>query len=80
VPSRLAVALAMVVFAVCVTCGMLANNSFAETLRRALLAMLATLVLGLIVGAMAQKMLDENLKTIEKNTQVSEADERPLDR
>ena len=51
----------MVVFAVCLIAGIDAGNAFATTLGRALLAMGGTLVLGLVVGAMAQKMLDEHV-------------------
>ena len=58
---RMAAALALVVFAVCVIAGLNAGNSFETVLTKALLAMAATFFVGLVVGAMAQKMLDENL-------------------
>ena len=58
---RMAAALALVVFAVCVIAGLNAGNSFETVLTKALLAMAATFAVGLVVGAMAQKMLDENL-------------------
>jgi len=58
---RMAAALALVVFAVCVIAGLSAGNPFESVLTKALLAMAATFILGLVVGAMAQKMLDENL-------------------
>ena len=58
---RMAAALALVVFAVCVIAGLNAGNSFETVLSKALLAMAATFVVGLVVGGMAQKMLDENL-------------------
>jgi hypothetical protein len=73
VPRRLGVAVAMLVFALCVLCGMAADNSFTETVARALKAMFGTLVVGLIVGAMAQKMLEENLKELARKSEVSEA-------
>jgi hypothetical protein len=57
----MAAALALVVFAVCVIAGMGAGNAFETVLSKALVAMAATFVVGLVVGAMAQKMLDENL-------------------
>lgn len=58
---KIAAALALVVFAVCVIAGLGAGNSFASILSKALLAMAATFVVGLVLGVMAQKMLDENL-------------------
>ena len=57
----MAAALALVVFAVCVIAGLNAGNSFETVLTKALLAMAATFAVGLVVGAMAQKMLDENV-------------------
>ena len=58
---RMAAALALVVFAVCVIAGLGAGNSFETVLTKALSAMGATFVVGLVVGVMAQKMIDENL-------------------
>ena len=57
----MAAALALVVFAVCVIAGMGAGNSFETVLTKALGAMAATFVVGMVVGVMAQKMIDENL-------------------
>ena len=64
--NRIAAALSLLVFTVCVIAGGSAGNPFSTVVSRALLAMAATMVIGLIVGAMAQKMLDENLKTDEE--------------
>ena len=58
---RMAGALALVVFAVCVLAGIGAGNTFERILARALAAMAVTFLVGLVVGAMAQKMIDENL-------------------
>jgi hypothetical protein len=58
---RTAGSLALLAFAVCVVAGMNAGNSTATVLSTALLAMGATFVVGMVVGAMAQKMLDENV-------------------
>jgi hypothetical protein len=58
---RMAAALALVVFAVCVIAGLEAGNSFETVLTKALFAMAATFVVGMGVGVMAQKMIDENL-------------------
>jgi hypothetical protein len=65
-PQRIAAALAMIVFAVCLLAGVAAGNPFITVVTRAMLAMLVTLVIGLILGAMAQRMLDENLRTEEE--------------
>ena len=77
---RLAVVVSLVVFAVCLLSGLEADNTFAETLRRALIGMFGTLVVGLVVGAMAQKMLDENAKQMEKKTEISESKVEPKGR
>jgi NhaP-type Na+/H+ or K+/H+ antiporter len=69
--KRLAAAMSLIVFAVCLLVGMQADNSFGTTIQRALLAMLGTLVVGLIIGAMAQKMLDENIKPAEEKDKNS---------
>ena len=58
---RTAGSLALLAFAVCVVAGMNAGNSTAAVLSTALLAMGATFIVGLVVGAMAQRMLDENV-------------------
>jgi peptidoglycan/LPS O-acetylase OafA/YrhL len=61
---RLAAAMSLIVFAVCLLAGLSAGNPPATILYKALVAMLGTLVVGLLVGVMAQKMLDENLKAL----------------
>jgi hypothetical protein len=53
--------LALLAFAVCLVAGMGAGNSTTTVLSNALLALAVTFVVGLVVGAMAQKMLDENI-------------------
>jgi|GEM_PF-857960 len=66
-PQRAAAILALIAFMTCLVIGVFeASNSFSTTVLRALGAMIATLVIGLIVGAMAGKMLDENVKTEEE--------------
>lgn len=79
-PRRLAVAVALMVFAVCLLCGMVAQNTFTETVRRALIAMFVTLAIGLVVGAMGQKMLEENVKQLAKKSENSEAKPDSKDR
>jgi hypothetical protein len=62
VRQRIAAVLALLAFAVCLVIGGLqTGNSFGTTVTRALGAMVVTLVIGLLIGAMAQRMLDENL-------------------
>jgi undecaprenyl pyrophosphate phosphatase UppP len=62
--NRMAAATALLVFTVCMIVGGLgADNTFSTTVERALTAMAATLVIGLVVAAMARKMLEENVKS-----------------
>jgi K+-sensing histidine kinase KdpD len=69
-PKRIAATLSIIVFAVCLLIGAFeADNTFATTVQRALMAMAVTLIVGLVIGAMAQKMLDENLKPQEEKVQ-----------
>ena len=65
--KRLAAAMAFLAFAGCLISGMRAENTFETTVVRALEAMIVTLVIGLIVGSMAQKMLDENADSAKKS-------------
>jgi NhaP-type Na+/H+ or K+/H+ antiporter len=65
--NRIAAIASLIVFAVCLVVGGIeADNTFTTTVMRALTAMLATMVIGLILGAMASKMLQENLKSHEE--------------
>jgi NADH:ubiquinone oxidoreductase subunit 6 (subunit J) len=62
--NRMAAVMALLVFVVCLVVGGIgADNTFETTVERALTAMAVTLVIGLIVGAMARKMLEENVKS-----------------
>lgn len=66
-PQRIAAILALIVFMTCLFIGVFeASNSFSTTVLRALGAMVVTLVIGLILGWMGQKMLDENVKVEEE--------------
>jgi len=58
---RIAASLALVAFFVCILAGMHAENPFSTVVANALVALLVTFVVGLVLGAMAQKMLDENM-------------------
>lgn len=65
---RISASLALVVFAVCLVVGrFVAQNTFGTTVTRALLAMLGTLVIGLLIGYMAERMLEENLESRSQN-------------
>jgi hypothetical protein len=67
-PTRLAAILALLAFAFCLIVGGLqAGNTFTTTVSRALAAMAGTFVIGLILGSMGQKMIDENLKPLAKD-------------
>ena len=79
---RMAGSLALLAFAVCLFAGMNAGNSTATVLSNALAAMGVTFVIGLAVGAMAQKMLDENLAAppAEKNPSNPEVESKANDR
>lgn len=70
VAKRIAVVMSLTVFVACLFIGGFdAKNTFGTTVWRALLAMAGTLVIGLVVGVAAEKMLDENLKDQEKKLQ-----------
>jgi NhaP-type Na+/H+ or K+/H+ antiporter len=79
--QRIACAMAFLAFSVCLVVGGLeAGNSFVTTVERAVVAMLVTLVIGLIVGAMARKMLDENLRAEAEKLKKSSSPPAPSDR
>ena len=61
-PTRIAGCLSLLSFAACLVAGAAGEASLSSVLSRALSAMAFTFALGLVVGWMAQKMLDENLK------------------
>lgn len=65
-PRRLAAVSSLIVFALCLVLGLRADNTFATTLTRALVAMAGAFVVGLVIGHVAQRMLDENLKVAEE--------------
>jgi NhaP-type Na+/H+ or K+/H+ antiporter len=65
---RISASLALIVFAVCLVVGRFgAQNTFGTTVTRAVLAMLGTLVIGLVIGFMAERMLEENFKPRSEN-------------
>jgi hypothetical protein len=78
--NRVAAVMALIVFAACLLIGMRADNTFVTTVARALLAMAGTWVIGWVLGTMAQKMLDDNLKVAEEKLKKSEMDSVANDR
>jgi NhaP-type Na+/H+ or K+/H+ antiporter len=69
---RIAASLALIAFALCLVVGGLqAGNPFSTTVLRALLALCGTYVIGLAVGAVGQRMIDENLKSEEEKLRNS---------
>lgn len=64
-PNRIAASLALIAFAMCLLMGIQAGNAFSTTTQRALLAMGGTYVIGLVLGMMGGRMLEENLKAEE---------------
>ena len=72
-PQRMSAAMAFLAFAVCLVAGLAAGNSPATILGHALEAMGATLVIGLVVGWMARRMLEENLDALRAKQRASDA-------
>lgn len=80
-PQRIAASLALIAFAMCLVVGSFhAHNTFGTVVMRALFAMTATFVIGLILGNMAQKMLMENLRQHEEKLKNSVPKVEPGDR
>ncbi len=81
-PRRIAASMALVAFAVCILVGLQAGNTFGTILSKALLALVGTFVLGLVIGLMAQKMLDENVAgpPLQTNPPDSPSDRTAADR
>jgi len=77
---RIAATMALIAFALCLVMGIVADNDLATTLARGLKAMFVTFFVGLAVGAMAQRMLDENLSDAEKKKEFEESKSTPQDR
>jgi hypothetical protein len=79
VAQRIAATLSLIAFALCLLVGTLgAGNGFTTAVTRALLAMVVTFVIGLILGTMAQRMLEENLRQhqekLKNDTKVQASD------
>ena len=74
---RIAAAMSLIAFAVCLVAGIEADNPLGTILARSLVAMAGTLVIGLVVGAMAQKMLDEHLATTHRPAESRQPEREP---
>jgi len=80
-PQRLAAVMALLAFALCLLVGgVQAGNPFGTTVTRALAAMAGTFVIGLVVGHMGQRMIDENLKAAKEKLSDSATKPEPTDR
>jgi NhaP-type Na+/H+ or K+/H+ antiporter len=73
-PQKIATVSALIAFAICLAIGLHVSNPFTTTVLRALTAMLVTLPIGWVIGWMAQKMLDENLRAAEEKLKIPEPD------
>jgi hypothetical protein len=71
---RIAAACALLVFALAIGQGLSAENTFSTTVYRALIAMGGTFIIGLVIGAMADKMAAEAkmLKQEKKGKSIEE--------
>lgn len=69
--TRIAAIMALVAFATCLVMGIVVENPFSTVIMRAIGAMIVTLFVGLIIGAMAQKMLEEG--STGKNKEIPES-------
>lgn len=70
--------MALVAFATCLVMGIVVENPFSTVIMRAIGAMIVTLIVGLIIGAMAQKMLEEG--STGKNKEIPESKSSSEDR
>jgi NhaP-type Na+/H+ or K+/H+ antiporter len=64
--KRMAGVLSIVVFAFCLLLGLRAGNPFNTIVSRALVGMAGTYVVGLVIGAVAQRMVDESVRDEER--------------
>jgi flagellar biosynthesis protein FliR len=78
---RIASVLSLIAFAVCLLVGgLVADNPLTTTVGRALLAMMATMVIGLILGWCAAKMIEENLKSAKDKMKNNSPESSAVDR
>jgi hypothetical protein len=58
---RIAACLCLIAFATCLIQGLVAENSFGTVVWRSIQALVVTLLVGLTVGVMLEKMLNESV-------------------
>jgi putative Mn2+ efflux pump MntP len=78
--KRLSAVMSLIVFAFCLVVGMRTGNPFSSTVGRAVIALFATLLLGMVIGTMGEKMLDENLRSREEKLKNSARNSEATDR
>ncbi|HWE02902.1 MAG TPA: hypothetical protein VG326_10885 [Tepidisphaeraceae bacterium] len=72
--------MSLIAFAMCLVMGIVTENDFVTTVSRALKAMFVMLFVGLVIGSMAQRMLDEKLSDQEKKPDLDASKLTPRDR
>ena len=71
--NRIAGTFSLLAFAICLVAGLEADNPFVTTVTRGLAAMVVTLVIGMAIGTMAQRMLDDNIRAEEEKNKKKSA-------
>lgn len=67
-PPRVGAVLGLVAFAYTLLAGLMqTDNAFTTIVLRAIVAMIGTVIVGYVLGWIAQAMLNENVRTIEQN-------------
>jgi len=80
ISKRIAAICSLLAFSLSVIVGIEAGNSFATTVQRALIAMVGTLVIGLVIGTMLHRMIEENLQNELKRIQSLSSSEEDTSR
>ena len=74
-PNRLAGILGLIAFSLCLLVGLIeADNDFGTVVWRAIVAMGGTLLVGYVLGLMAERMIGENVSAIGQAPQKSSED------
>ena len=77
---RIAATTSLVAFALSLIVGLQAGNTFSTTVFRAMAAMGCTFLLGLLLGVMAERMLEENALATEKKLKDLQSESAAEDR